>query len=69
MVDHSIKGKTVLIAGGGKNLGALVARDLAEQGAKAIAVHYNSAVRRPKPRRRSRRSAPPVRKRWPFRPT
>ncbi|WP_287940618.1 SDR family oxidoreductase [Sphingopyxis sp.] len=43
MVDHSIKGKTVLIAGGGKNLGALVARDLAEQGAKAIAVHYNSA--------------------------
>src|SRR5690606_7786375 len=33
---------TVLIAGGGKNLGGLVARDLAEQGAKAIAVHYNS---------------------------
>ena len=42
MTDHSIKGKTVLIAGGGKNLGGLVARDLAAQGAKAIAVHYNS---------------------------
>ena len=42
MTDHSIKGKTVLIAGGGKNLGGLIARDLAAQGAKAIAVHYNS---------------------------
>ncbi len=44
MTDHSIKGKTVLIAGGAKNLGGLIARDLAEQGAKAIAVHYNSAA-------------------------
>lgn len=43
MADHSIKGKTVLIAGGAKNLGALIARDLAAQGAKAIAIHYNSA--------------------------
>ena len=42
MADHSIKGKIVLIAGGGKNLGGLIARDLAAQGAKAIAVHYNS---------------------------
>lgn len=42
MVDHSIKGKTVLIAGGGKNLGGLIARDLAAHGAKAIAIHYNS---------------------------
>ena len=42
MADHSIKGKTVLIAGGGKNLGGLVARDLAAHGAKAIAIHYNS---------------------------
>ena len=42
MADHSIKGKTVLIAGGGKNLGGLIARDLAAQGAKAIAIHYNS---------------------------
>lgn len=44
MADHSIKGKTVLIAGGGKNLGGLVARDLAAQGAKAIAIHYNTAA-------------------------
>ncbi len=28
MADHSIKGKTVLIAGGAKNLGGLIARDL-----------------------------------------
>lgn len=43
MADHSIKGKTVLIAGGAKNLGGLIARDLAQQGAKAVAIHYNSA--------------------------
>src|SRR5690606_19106189 len=42
MTDHSIKGKTVIIAGGAKNLGGLIARDLAEHGAKAIAIHYNS---------------------------
>ncbi|PKP86628.1 MAG: short chain dehydrogenase [Alphaproteobacteria bacterium HGW-Alphaproteobacteria-17] len=42
MTDHSIKGKVALIAGGGKNLGGLVARDLAAHGAKAVAVHYNS---------------------------
>ncbi len=44
MPDHSIKGKTVIIAGGGKNLGGLVARDFAAHGAKAIAIHYNSAA-------------------------
>lgn len=44
MVDHSIKGKTVLIAGGAKNLGGLIARDLAAHGARAIAIHYNSAA-------------------------
>lgn len=43
MVDHVIKGKVVLIAGGAKNLGGLIARDLAQHGAKAVAVHYNSA--------------------------
>ncbi|MCV9962065.1 SDR family oxidoreductase [Pararhizobium sp. BT-229] len=43
MTDHSIKGKTVIIAGGAKNLGGLIARDLARHGAKAIAIHYNSA--------------------------
>ncbi|MGE0279996.1 MAG: SDR family oxidoreductase [Rhizobiaceae bacterium] len=43
MTDHSIKGKVVIIAGGAKNLGGLLARDLAEHGAKAVAIHYNSA--------------------------
>ncbi|BEO49295.1 SDR family oxidoreductase [Serratia marcescens] len=44
MANHSIKGKTALIAGGAKNLGGLIARDLAEQGAKAVVIHYNSAA-------------------------
>jgi NAD(P)-dependent dehydrogenase (short-subunit alcohol dehydrogenase family) len=43
MADHGIQGKTVIIAGGAKNLGGLIARDLAQQGARAVAVHYNSA--------------------------
>ncbi|WDS37450.1 SDR family oxidoreductase [Pseudoxanthomonas sp.] len=46
MTDHSIRGKTVLIAGGAKNLGGLLARDLAAQGAAAIAIHYNSDASR-----------------------
>jgi NAD(P)-dependent dehydrogenase (short-subunit alcohol dehydrogenase family) len=41
---HAIKDKVALIAGGGKNLGGLIARDLAQQGAKAIAIHHNSAA-------------------------
>ena len=44
MADHAITGKTVLIAGGAKNLGGLLARDLAANGAKAVAIHYNSAA-------------------------
>lgn len=43
MADHSIKGKTVIIAGGAKNLGGLIAKDLANHGAKAVAIHYNSS--------------------------
>ena len=43
---HSIKDKVVLIAGGAKNLGGLIARDLAGHGAKAVAIHYNSAASR-----------------------
>ncbi|MFQ1682739.1 SDR family oxidoreductase [Pantoea dispersa] len=43
MTEHTISGKTVLIAGGAKNLGGLIARDFALHGARAIAVHYNSA--------------------------
>lgn len=42
MADHSIKGKVALIAGGAKNLGGLLARDLAAHGARAVIVHYNS---------------------------
>lgn len=42
MTDHSIQGKVALVAGGAKNLGGLIARDLAAQGARAIAIHYNS---------------------------
>lgn len=41
-MDHAIQGKVALIAGGAKNLGGLIARDLAARGAKAIAIHYNS---------------------------
>jgi len=44
MSPHSIQGKVALIAGGAKNLGGLIARDLAAHGAKAIAIHYNSAA-------------------------
>jgi NAD(P)-dependent dehydrogenase (short-subunit alcohol dehydrogenase family) len=43
---HSIKDKVVLIAGGAKNLGGLIARDLAGHGAKAVAIHYNSVATR-----------------------
>ena len=43
MSKHSIKNKVVLIAGGAKNLGGLLATDLAQHGAKAVVIHYNSA--------------------------
>jgi NAD(P)-dependent dehydrogenase (short-subunit alcohol dehydrogenase family) len=42
MADHSIKGKIAVIAGGGKNLGALIAKQFVEAGARGIAIHYNS---------------------------
>lgn len=42
MANHSIQDKVVLIAGGAKNLGGLIARDLAAQGARSVAIHYNS---------------------------
>ena len=41
MADHSLKGKTALITGAAKNLGALIARDLAANGVAAIAIHYH----------------------------
>ncbi len=41
MAEKVLKGKVVLIAGGGKNLGKLISTTLAADGA-SIAVHYNS---------------------------
>jgi NAD(P)-dependent dehydrogenase (short-subunit alcohol dehydrogenase family) len=46
MTDHSIAQKTVLVAGGAKNLGGLIARDFASQGARAVCIHYNSEASR-----------------------
>ncbi|MFT3827827.1 MAG: SDR family oxidoreductase [Chitinophagaceae bacterium] len=41
MANHELKGKTVLIAGGAKNLGGLLSSNIAAKGAK-VAIHYNS---------------------------
>lgn len=42
MNRHSIEGKVAVVTGGAKNLGGLLSRALAEKGAKAVVVHYNS---------------------------
>lgn len=42
MSQHHIQGKVALVAGGAKNLGGLLSRALAEKGARAVVVHYNS---------------------------
>lgn len=41
MSEKKLEGKVVLIAGGAKNLGGLLSKNFAKQGAK-IAIHYNS---------------------------
>lgn len=41
MADYTLFGKNVLIAGGAKNLGGLIARQAADAGAD-VAIHYNS---------------------------
>lgn len=41
-VDHSLKGKVVLVAGGAKNLGGFISLDLAEHGAEAVVIHFHS---------------------------
>lgn len=46
MSNHDLKGKSVLVAGGAKNLGGLIARDFAKHGARSIAIHYNSDAAR-----------------------
>ena len=46
MSARTLAGKVAVIAGGGKNLGALIARQFAESGVRAIALHYNSEASR-----------------------
>lgn len=41
MKNHSLQDKVAIITGGAKNLGGLVSRDFASQGAK-IVIHYHS---------------------------
>lgn len=41
-MDHSLKNKVALIGGGAKNLGALIAENLAQNGIKSLVIHYNS---------------------------
>ena len=40
-MTHTLEGKRILVAGGGKNLGGLISRQAAEAGA-SVAIHYNS---------------------------
>nr|WP_315185247.1 SDR family oxidoreductase [uncultured Albidiferax sp.] len=42
MTAPTLAGRVAIIAGGGKNLGALIAHQLVDGGAKGIMVHYNS---------------------------
>lgn len=46
MSARTLKDKVAVIAGGGKNLGALVARDFADAGVRGLALHYNSDASR-----------------------
>lgn len=41
MSKHSLKGKAVIVGGGAKNLGGLISRSFAADGAK-VCVHFNS---------------------------
>ncbi|REN20709.1 KR domain-containing protein, partial [Mycobacterium tuberculosis] len=42
----TLKNKVVVIAGGGKNLGALIGHQMVDGGARGIAIHYNSDASR-----------------------
>ncbi|WP_326537195.1 SDR family oxidoreductase [Pseudorhodoferax sp.] len=42
MSSPTLQGKVAVIAGGGKNLGALIAHQFADAGAKGLVLHYNS---------------------------
>lgn len=46
MTDRRMQGQYVLIAGGAKNLGGLIARNFAAAGAAGVAIHYHSAATR-----------------------
>ena len=46
MSSTSLTEQIVLITGGGKNLGAALARRFAEQGVAGLALHYHSAASR-----------------------
>jgi len=43
---NTLQDKVAVIAGGGKNLGALIAHGFADAGARAIAIHYNGDASR-----------------------
>lgn len=46
MSKHSLQGKVALVAGGAKNLGGLISRTFAADGAK-VCVHFNSSATKP----------------------
>ncbi|EDX82980.1 oxidoreductase, short chain dehydrogenase/reductase family [Synechococcus sp. PCC 7335] len=46
MKKHTLDGKTVLVAGGAKNLGGLISRTFAADGAK-VAIHFHSDSSKP----------------------
>ncbi len=46
MTNHCLTNKVAVIAGGGKNLGALIAHQFVDAGARGIAIHYNSNASR-----------------------
>lgn len=45
MPHNNVQGKTVIVAGGAKNLGGLISREFAKDGARVV-VHYNSDATR-----------------------
>ena len=54
----TLQGKVAVIAGGGKNLGALIADQFADAGAKGLVLHYNSDGSRAEAERPPLRSRP-----------